>query len=153
MPDRLPPRPAPRSVLVIAATIAAGLILRLSPLGLPDIVVKHGGSILWASMVYMIVSTLRPCRSPRYSAIVATIVACAVELSQLCHHPLLDTFRATRPGALLLGRVFSVADLVAYGLSILTSAIADHAIRRRLGRGHEKGRSAASCEPAPSHTV
>jgi len=45
-------RPLALSALLIGATIAAGLMSRLTPLGLPNAVVKYGGSLLWALMIY-----------------------------------------------------------------------------------------------------
>jgi Protein of unknown function (DUF2809) len=46
------------------------------------------------------------------------VIAIGVELSRLVHYPWLDAFRLTLPGALLLGRVFSVWDMLAYGVGI-----------------------------------
>lgn len=126
-------RPILLSAFLISGIAAAGLILRLMPLGLPSAFVKYGGSVLWALMVYSIVSTACPRWSPLRSAIAAGILASATELSQLHHAPALDAFRLTRPGALLLGRVFSTWDLVAYGCAIALAAMADQAVRRHLG--------------------
>ena len=110
-------------------TIAAGLALRMVPLGLPGSLVKHGGSALWALMIFWLVSTAFP-RWPRIqSALVAIGIAFAVELSQLYHAPWLDAFRLTRPGALLLGRVFSTLDLIAYALAISIGSSADRWFR------------------------
>lgn len=126
------PRPFILSILLIDGAIAAGLVLRGLPLGLPDAIVKHGGSILWAGMIYWIVSTLRGNWSPGRNIVAATLIAFGIELSQLYHQPMLDAFRATRGGALLLGRVFSAVDLTVYGLAIMLAALGDRAIRWRI---------------------
>ena len=122
-------RPLWLSTLLIIATVAAGLTLRLTHVGLPFAVVKYGGSLLWALMIYWIVSTLRPRWPIPQGALAAGAVATAVEVFKLYHQPWLDAFRLTLPGALLLGRVFSVWDLVAYACAITGGAVADRSIR------------------------
>ncbi len=132
-------RPSARSILasffLIAGTITAGLALRLLPLGLPPPVTKHGGSLLWAAMVYWIVSTVRP-RWPRPAT---TLVACAVttgiELSQLLHWPPLDAFRRTPIGALLLGRVFAAMDLAVYAVAVVIASQLDNYLRPKQRTG------------------
>lgn len=120
------------SALLIVATIVAGLTLRLTHLGLPFVVVKYGGSVLWALMIYWIVSSLRPNWPLINSGLASAAVAAAVEFFKLYHAPTLDAFRLTLPGALLLGRVFSISDLLAYTLAIVAGMLADRAIRRRI---------------------
>lgn len=127
-------RPVLLSLLLIGVTIAAGLMVRMAHFGLPGSLVKYGGSLLWALMVYWIVSTLRPFWPTLKSGIAAGVLAVSVELSQLHHSPALDSFRATGAGALLLGRVFSIWDIVAYLIAVALGAWVDHAIRRRLHR-------------------
>jgi len=122
-------RPLFVSALLIAATVAAGLTLRLTHLGLPFLVVKYGGSMLWAAMIYWIVSTVRPGWTIAKAALASGLIASAVELFKLYHVPWLDAFRLTLPGALLLGRVFSIWDLLAYVVAIVAGACADRAMR------------------------
>lgn len=130
-----PPRPPSLSAALIAGMLAAGLAIRKIPVGLPPAVVKHGGSILWASMIYWIVSTLRPRWTPHRSGIVAAVTTTAIELSQLSHPPALDAFRRTNLGALLLGRVFSVWDVATYAAAVGLAATVDRISRGRLTRG------------------
>jgi hypothetical protein len=122
-------RPLALSALLILGTIAAGLTVRMAHLGLPFVVVKYGGSMLWALMIYWIVSSIRPRWSMAQNALAAGAIASAVELFKLYHSPTLDSFRLTLPGALLLGRVFSVWDLLAYSVAITAGALVDCAIR------------------------
>lgn len=100
--------------------IACGLSLRWYgfPLGLPAFVVKYGGSLLWATMVFLLIGVLLPRLSQSQLAAIALVIAIAVELSRLVHTPWLDAFRLTTPGALLLGRIFSLWNLVAYAAGI-----------------------------------
>jgi carbon starvation protein CstA len=113
------------------ATITAGLAVRFSPLGLPLFVVKYGGSMLWALMVYWIISALLPSWRLLTVALLAGTLATAVEFFKLYHLPMLDAFRLTLPGVLLLGRFFSVWDIGAYWLAIVIGAFVDQRIRRR----------------------
>ncbi|MCK1718784.1 DUF2809 domain-containing protein [Bradyrhizobium sp. 141] len=117
---------APLRTSLIRATLAlavivCGLSLRWYgfPLGLPAFVVKYGGSLLWATMVFLLAGVLLPRLSRSQLAAIAAIIAIVVEFSRLIHTPWLDAFRLTTAGALLLGRIFSLWNLVAYALGIV----------------------------------
>jgi beta-N-acetylhexosaminidase len=125
----LRPRPIPLSLLLIAGTITAGLTLRLAHLGMPFFVTKYGGSTLWALMICLIVSSLRPCWRPYRSAASSGLIAATAELFKLYHFPELDMFRQSLPGALLLGRVFSVTDFIAYAFGIMLGVTGDRRFR------------------------
>jgi hypothetical protein len=122
--ERLPT--AIRIVLCLAI-IVLGLGLRRYGLGLgmPAMVIKYGGSILWAAMVFFLVALVRPASSPGWIAAIAALIAVAVELFRLIHTPWLDAFRLTLAGALLLGRIFSLWNILAYGVGILLGALLD----------------------------
>lgn len=126
----MPRRPLALSLSLMLGTVVVGLSVSFAPLGLPLVVVKYGGSTLWALMVYWIVSTLLPSWRLPAVALLTGVLATAVEFVKLYHSPGLDTFRLTLPGVLLLGRVFSGWDIAAYWLSIATGAFLDQRIRR-----------------------
>jgi hypothetical protein len=117
-------------ISLCVAIIALGLSLRHYGfgLGLPGLVVKYGGSILWAAMVFFVVALVLPALSRVQIAAVAALIAVTVELSRLVHPPWLDAFRLTLAGALLLGRIFSPWDILAYGVGILLGALLDRCI-------------------------
>jgi hypothetical protein len=110
--------------------MAAGLAVRMVPLGLPPFVVKYAGSMLWAVMIYWIVSTVFPRLNWVRAALVSGTVATAVEFFKLYHSQGMDAFRLTLPGILLLGRYFSVWDIVAYWVAISAGAAVDQRLRR-----------------------
>ena len=126
------PRSIRLSTTLVLLTIAGGLLVRFGPLGLPRFVAKYGGSVLWALMIYWIVSTLLPQRRLVAVALLAGSVATSVEFLKLYHAAWLDSFRMTAPAVLLLGRVFSVWDILAYWLAMTIGVALDKCIRRQL---------------------
>ena len=123
------PRPLQLTLALLAGTVAAGLAIRFAPLGLPQLVVKYGGSMLWALTIYWIVSALLPSWRPAPVTMLSGTLATAVEFLKLYHAPALESFRLTLPGILLLGRHFSVWDIVAYWLAIFAGAYVDRRMR------------------------
>lgn len=117
------------------ATMLAGLVLRLVPLGLPYPLVKWGGSVLWAAMVYWLLAALMPYVRVLIVALAAGVVAGLVESLRLYHSPGLDAFRLTLAGVLLLGRVFSRWHLAVYWATIAVVSLLDRGLVRQWVRG------------------
>lgn len=120
--------PLQRKLILLVASlgvIIAGLLLRVKgyQFGLPFFFVKYGGSILWGAMVYGLTAMVLV--AFRRSLVASLAVAIAVELSRLIHTPELDAFRLTMAGALLLGRIFSPWNIVAYCLGIVIASVLD----------------------------
>jgi hypothetical protein len=128
------PRELTLSLLLVLVTMVVGLAVRLVPLGLPPFVVKYGGSMLWAVMIYWIVSTLFPSWRLLNAVLGSGAIATVVEFFKLYRSQGMDAFRLTLPGTLLLGRYFSFWDIVAYWLAITLAALLDNAIRGARGR-------------------
>ncbi|KEA07049.1 DUF2809 domain-containing protein [Agrobacterium sp. SHOUNA12C] len=121
------------SALVL--TIACGLVLRRFgyEAHLPFTVVKYGGSILWGSMVYFLLASIVVTAKPSKIAVAAVLIAICVEVFRLVHMPWLDAFRLMFAGALLLGRVFSLWNILAYATGIAAALALDAALS--AGRG------------------
>ena len=118
----------------LLAIIAAGLVCRWPGLGLPWPIAKYGGSILWGAMVYAGLRSLLP-RAPIFRSVIAACsIAVCVELLRLVHQPALDAFRVTLAGQLLLGRLFSVWNILAYAIGIGGGALSDLALARPAER-------------------
>ncbi|MBB4190111.1 hypothetical protein GGE45_000496 [Rhizobium aethiopicum] len=113
------------------AVIVLGLALRRFgyAVDLPFVVVKYGGSALWGAMVYLLVALIVARSRPAFLAIIALFIAISVELFRLYHTPWLDTFRLTTAGALLLGRIFSLWNILAYAIGIAAACASDPARR------------------------
>jgi len=75
--------------------------------------------MLWGTMVFFLVALAAPGRPRPSTAAISAAIAIGVELFRLVHAPWLDAFRLTLPGALLLGRIFSVWDVLGYGAGIV----------------------------------
>ncbi|WP_281245522.1 DUF2809 domain-containing protein [Granulicella pectinivorans] len=99
-------------------TMAAGLAVRMGPLGLPWGVAKYGGSGLWAVMIYWLLCVVCPEWQPVTVGGIASAVAVAVEFGKLYRSPGMDAFRLTTAGKLLLGRYFAWWDILAYLVGI-----------------------------------
>jgi uncharacterized protein DUF2809 len=126
------PERGPGARLIIRAwlwlsIIVCGLALRGfgSGLGLPAFFVKYGGSLLWGTMVFFLVAMAAPGRSRWRVALISAAIAVCVELLRLVHAPWLDAFRLTMAGALLLGRIFSPWNMLAYGVGIVLGMLLD----------------------------
>lgn len=117
------------SLILIFVTILGGLAIRFGSLGLPYFFIKYGGSMLWALMIYWVISTLAGSRSISTSVMLSGAIATAIEIFKSYHSPAVDAFRLTLPGILLLGRFFSVRDIVAYWLAISVGATIDKRLR------------------------
>jgi len=119
--------PASVRAFLCIVIVALGLSLRRYGFGfgLPGVIVKYGGSILWAAMVFFLVALACPALSRARITAIGSTIAVAVELFRLVHAPWLDAFRLTLAGALLLGRIFSPWDILAYGAGILLGALLD----------------------------
>ena len=107
--------------------IISGLALRHFGLGLgiPAFIVKYGGSVLWGAMVFFLVAIITPRLPGFHVASASAVIAVGVELSRLVHTPWLDDFRLTLAGALLLGRIFSTWDILAYIAGICLALVLD----------------------------
>lgn len=113
----------------VAALLAIALGLALRKYGysvhLPFVVVKYGGSLIWGTMLYFVVAIFCAGTPGTRKALLALCLATVVELSRLYHTSALDAFRLTVAGALLLGRVFSLWNIVAYALGIALACALD----------------------------
>jgi hypothetical protein len=85
-------------------------------------------------MVYLLVVLIAARSRPAAIAVTALFMAISVELFRLYHTPWLDAFRLTTAGALLLGRVFSLWNMLAYAIGIAAACAFDPARRTALHR-------------------
>lgn len=98
--------------------ILLGLTLRFIPSPLPDFIVKYGGDLLWATMMFFGFCFLLPAAKKNHLALAALVFSFGIEFSQLYQAAWINHIRATLFGKLVLGRGFLWLDLVSYVLGI-----------------------------------
>jgi hypothetical protein len=125
--------------IALAVVLAASLLPLIEQVDLLSVTV----SILAATMAIIAITSRQPAswqrrlfeaitvpfRGPYRFAGIAIAIAVAVELSRLVHAPWLDDFRLTLAGALLLGRIFSLWNILAYGVGIGLAMVLDEQIQ------------------------
>src|SRR5882757_3046052 len=124
-------------LLMCCLLIGAGLLSRAPALGLPPVVAKYSGSVIWGAMVYFAVASLIPTQPLLRRTATTALIAIATEFSQLVHFGWLDAFRRTTLGVLLIGRFFSWWDIVCYLAGIAIASGIDRLMtpRQPLPRG------------------
>lgn len=128
-------------LLVISGLALRGYGFRL---GLPAFFVKYGGSVLWGTMLFFVVAIVASKLSRRSICLISACIAIGVELFRLVHAPWLDTFRLTTAGALLLGRIFSPSNLLAYAAGLILAMWLDRlAVSPSAKSGRDPARPAS----------
>jgi hypothetical protein len=113
------------SARLLLITIPIGLAVRFLPLHLPWFLYKYLGSTLWAAALYWFLAALLPKLRAQILAALAITIATLLELSRLIPIPPIDAFRITLPGRILLGRYFSIKNIIAYIFAITLCALLD----------------------------
>lgn len=126
-------REAPRKSLVYMACAIAVVVLGLASRRfgshLPAFLAEFAGDTLWALLVFLGVSVLRPGTPLLHRGATALGFAVVVEVSQLFHAPWIDAIRATRIGGLVLGFGFLWTDLFCYVAGVLFGVCLDWTTR------------------------
>ena len=82
-------------------------------------------------MIAWWIGALTP-RTPLAARGVIALAFCwTVEFSQLYHSPILDSWRLTTPGQLVLGSGFDPRDLAAYAFGVLAALALELLVRHR----------------------
>jgi hypothetical protein len=92
---------------------------------LPSFIGEYSGDVLWALMLFLVVSFAFAGRPLFQRCIVSLVLAFAVEVSQLYHSPWIDGIRSTTLGGLVLGFGFLWSDLVCYMVGVAAGVLAD----------------------------
>jgi hypothetical protein len=124
------------SLIFLLITIPIGFAVRFLPLHLPWFLYKYLGSALWAIALYWFLATLLPKLRPIAIATLAIVIATLLELSRLIPIAPIDAFRLTFAGQILLGRFFSVKNIVAYLFAIALTGALDNFLAARNPQIH-----------------
>ncbi|MFO1513776.1 MAG: DUF2809 domain-containing protein [Verrucomicrobiota bacterium] len=117
-------------LLSVVVVIASGLASRKFPTLLPAALGKYPGDALWAAMIFLLLALLSPRTRPSHLALLAFIVCCLVEFSQLYQAGWLNHIRSTTLGHLVLGAGFSWADIEAYVVGVGIVVLVDTLLLR-----------------------
>ncbi|MFY7876709.1 MAG: DUF2809 domain-containing protein [Pirellula sp.] len=118
-------------LLLAIVTMLVGLASRRYRPHLPSFVGEYSGDVLWALMLFWIVSFLLAGRPLFPRCVISLVIALAVELSQLYHAPWIDEIRSTTLGGLVLGFGFLWSDLVCYFVGIASGAFMERTAQRQ----------------------
>ena len=112
-------------LIVSFATIAAGLFVRLKKTWFPDVVNLYLGDILYAFMMFYIVSFLAVQKTGKIRAVIALTICYCIEVFQLYQADWINAVRQTVPGKLVLGSGFLWSDLLAYLIGVTAAFLVD----------------------------
>lgn len=112
--------------IVIIITIATGLFVRIKQAWFPDIINLYLGDILYAFMMYYIISFITIYKSWTFRSLFALIICYSIEISQLYQAVWINEIRQTIPGRFILGSGFLWSDLLAYSIGIFTAVLMDN---------------------------
>ena len=124
-------------LIIMLLLTPLGLLCRFVPLGLPQVIVKYGGSFLWAAMVYWLIALLFVRLSPAALGVISLLASTAVEFFKNIHTAALESFRDTFAGKVLLGRYFSFTDIAIYWFAIACAVWIDRTALRRAVEARE----------------
>lgn len=115
-------------ILIIIVMILGLLSRKLD--GLPKIISLYAGDILWALMIFLIITFIFNNKSTLFNIFIAIIFSYGIEISQLYHAPWIDSIRNTILGGLILGFGFLWSDLICYTIGIFIGGIIEDILRR-----------------------
>jgi len=128
MTNALPPSTRRRltCLAIMLLLIPLGFVCRFVPIGLPYVIVKYGGSFLWASTVYWFIGYFLARQKPLTLAIISLVITAAIEFLKRVQSSILENIRNTFFGIMILGRFFSYTDIAVYWIAILCMLWIDH---------------------------
>lgn len=112
-------------LIVSFVTICIGLFVRFKKQWFPDVVNLYMGDILYAFMMFYIVSFFAVNKSRDVRAVIALVICCCIEASQLYQADWINAVRETIPGKLVLGSGFLWSDILAYSIGVFLALIVD----------------------------
>ena len=112
-----------RYLALAIGTIIVGLMVHLGGSLLPPVFRDVLGDALWAMMIVWWMGVAAPRLRLRTRGLAALSVCIAVELSQRYHTPVLDTWRRTLPGHLVLGSGYDPRDLLVYAVGVVVAVV------------------------------
>ena len=122
MTSTLPPSTRRRltCLAIMLLLIPLGFVCRFVPIGLPYLIVKYGGSFLWASTVYWFIGYFFARQKPLRLALISLVITAAIEFLKRVQSSTLENIRNTLFGIMILGRRFSYTDIAVYCFAVFS---------------------------------
>lgn len=115
-------------IILLALVCLLGIGSRRYARVLPGFIAAYAGDTLWALAAFLGIRLIRPRASTWTVACLAMAFSVAIELSQLCHAPWIDSIRQTTLGGLILGFGFLWSDLACYAVGVGWGVMIDIAL-------------------------
>ncbi len=128
-----------RYLLAAPLVVAVGLASRSAMA--PALVRAWAGDPLYAVLIYVLLRAAKPDATRLRSGAAALLLCGIIEVSQTWHPAWLDAVRATRIGALVLGRGFLWSDLVGYTVGVAVAVGLDRLYRGSAPRSAAPART------------
>jgi hypothetical protein len=119
--------------LLALLLIALGLASRRGYSPFPAVLGNYPGDALWAWVVMLCVTWLRPAMARGPLVVWSLLIAFGIEFLQLYQAPWMQALRANKLAYLVLGNGFDPLDLLAYGVGIALGALVDGLWQQRQG--------------------
>jgi len=110
-------------LIICCVTILTGLLVRLKKAWFPDVINLYLGDILYAFMMFYIVSFIAVHKNKYTRAYIALFICFSIEFLQLYHAEWIVAVRQTLLGKLILGSGFLWSDLLAYIIGVVAAFI------------------------------
>ncbi len=126
------------NLIICCITIAVGLFVRYKKAWFPEVVNLYLGDILYAFMMFNIVSFIVVHKNKFIRAYIALFICFSIELLQLYKAEWIVTVRQTLPGKLILGSGFLWSDLIAYLIGVAAAFIFEKFVlsRTKITKGN-----------------
>jgi hypothetical protein len=137
-PNRRPSHSLQQRIRNPVSSIALIILVAILGLGsrrfapyLPDVIVAYTGDTMWALAVFLGLGLVFPALATRWVALLALVISCLVELSQLCHARWIDLIRDNAIVHLALGSGFDPKDLACYTVGVGAGVLIETLTMRR----------------------
>ena len=106
-------------LFLFVSSIGLGLASRSGILDSQSFLGAYSGDAIWAMMVYWMFRILFTSKGAKVGFLMALVFSFAIEFSQLYQADWINSIRANRLGALVLGHGFLWSDLLCYSVGIM----------------------------------
>ncbi len=108
------------------------LATRNHPQWFHPFIAKYGGDTIWAGMSFFFLRMVFVKASLWKLALIAFVLGCMLEVTQLYHGEWIESIRATKIGGILIGYGFLWSDIVCYGVGVILAVVIIYFLERKV---------------------